>query len=165
MKRWFVAATRPHQEAKAAEHLERQSFEVWVPRMWRTRRHARRFDTVLSPLFPGYVFVKFDPKVEPWRCINGTFGVRYLISGDRGPSALPDTFVDQLKSRSEDGGLVEPKTELQPGAQTRIVSGPFVDCIGTIVGYDSAARVRLLLSVLGGAKEAVLPSAAIAPVV
>lgn len=163
MRRWFVACTRPHQEAKAADHLRRQSYGVWLPRLRRTRRHARRFDTVLTPVFPGYLFVSFDPAVEPWRRINGTCGVRHLVCGEAGPAPLPDAFVSSLRARSDGDVLCDPSAMLQPGAPVRVISGPFVDCIGTLVRTDGAGRVRLLLSLLGGDIDTVLPSAAVAP--
>ena len=30
--RWYVVQTRPHAEAKAAAHLERQGFGIYLPR-------------------------------------------------------------------------------------------------------------------------------------
>lgn len=164
MRRWFVASIRPHQEAKAAAHLHRQSFGVWLPRLKRTRRHARRFDTVLTPVFPGYLFVSFDPAAEPWRRINGTFGVRHLVCGAAGPTPLPEAFVSSLRDRSEGDILCEPAGALEAGAEIRVISGPFVDCIGTLVRSDGASRVRVLLSLLGGDIDTVLPSAAVAAV-
>lgn len=163
MRRWFVASTKPHQEAKAAEHLRRQSYGVWLPRLRRTRRHARRFDTVLAPMFPGYLFVSFDPAAEPWRRINGTLGVRHLVCGNNGPTPLPEGFVTSLKDRTEDDILCGQSAILQPGDKVRVISGPFVDCIGTLIEADGATRVKLLLSLLGGDVDAQLPAAAIAP--
>lgn len=163
MKRWFVACTRPHQEATAAEHLRRQSYGVWLPRLRRTRRHARRFDTVLTPMFPGYLFISFDPAAEPWRRINGTFGVRHLVCGNGGPMPLPDDFVASLRDRSDGDVLCDQTAALAPGAPVRVIAGPFVDCIGTLVRTDGASRVRLLLRLLGGDIDTVLPTAAVAP--
>lgn len=163
MKRWFVACTKPHREASAAEQLRRQSYGVWLPRLQRTRRHARRFDTILTPMFPGYLFVSFDPAVEPWRRINGTFGIRHLVCGNAGPTPLPDDFVASLRSRSLGDVLSDQTQILQPGASVRVISGPFVDCVGTLIRADGATRVRLLLSLLGSDIDTVLPSAAVAP--
>lgn len=163
MIRWYVVATRPSQEERATENLRRQGFDVWFPRVQRTRRRARRFDTVLCPLFPGYLFVRLDLGGDHWRPISSTFGVRRLICGDSGPCALPEGFVAELMSQCEGGILWDHVRRLEAGSKVRVVTGPFVDCIGTLICADSATRVRLLLSVLGGAVETVLPSAAVAP--
>jgi transcriptional antiterminator RfaH len=52
MQRWYVVHTQSYQEARAELNLRRQGFEVWLPLSRRRRRHARRIDTVLAPLFP-----------------------------------------------------------------------------------------------------------------
>ena len=53
MNRWYVVHTRPHQEGRAEANLVRQGFRVWLPVMERSRRHARRIETVRGALFPG----------------------------------------------------------------------------------------------------------------
>ena len=56
-------------------NLKRQGFEAFCPRFRKTRRHARRIDQVLAPVFPGYIFVHFDRERNQWRAVNGTHGV------------------------------------------------------------------------------------------
>ena len=46
--RWYVVHTRPHQERRAEANLVRQGFRTWLPVMERSRRHARRIDTVCA---------------------------------------------------------------------------------------------------------------------
>ena len=67
--RWFVAHTQPNAEAKAAAHLMRQGFGVYVPRYLKRRRHARKIDIVAAPLFPRYLFVAVDLNAQRWRSI------------------------------------------------------------------------------------------------
>ena len=57
---WYVVETLPRAELVAQSHLQRQSFGCFFPQFEKTRRHARRVDRVLAPVFPGYVFVRFD---------------------------------------------------------------------------------------------------------
>ena len=49
---WYAVYTQPHAETKAAWHLNRQGFEIYVPRYLKRRRHARKIETVAVPLFP-----------------------------------------------------------------------------------------------------------------
>ena len=74
--RWYVVHTRPHRERRAEANLLRQGNRAWLPQMERSRRHARRIETVRMPLFPGYLFVSLDMARDAWRAIDGTFGVR-----------------------------------------------------------------------------------------
>ena len=50
--RWFVVYTQPLKETVAKQHLEEQGYDVYLPMFKKTRRHARRIDEVLQPLFP-----------------------------------------------------------------------------------------------------------------
>ena len=47
--------TQPNREDLAVVHLERQGFDVWLPRIERIIRHARQAKSVRRPLFPGYL--------------------------------------------------------------------------------------------------------------
>jgi transcriptional antiterminator RfaH len=66
MKQWYVVNTKAREETKALFNLKRQGFNPYLPQYKKTRRHARRTDTVLAPLFPKYLFVKFDLDMENW---------------------------------------------------------------------------------------------------
>ena len=163
MRRWYVARVRAHQELRALTHLTRQGFGAWLPRLRETRRQARNFETRISALFPGYIFVEFDPSREQWRSVNGTFGVRSLINRGGWPVPLPPGFVEALRARSDRNGVVGiGRTDLAPGDQIRVIAGPFVDCIGTLVSLDAYERVTVLLNVLSGPTKVRVPAVSLA---
>ncbi|MBM3560768.1 MAG: transcriptional activator RfaH [Alphaproteobacteria bacterium] len=147
---WFVVHTQPNTERRAVVNLRRQGFETYLPRFRKRRRHARRVDTVLAPLFPGYLFVRFDPERTRWRSINGTFSVRYLVCfGDR-PAPLDDDFVAALMAREDEHGAIELNTQrLSRGDAVRIVDGAFADHIASFEEMGDRERVFLLLELLG----------------
>lgn len=148
---WYVAETQPRKEALAAMHLGRQSFDYFLPRYRKTRRHARKFDTVLAPLFPGYIFVRFDKEQTNWRSINGTFGVRRLICSESGVlQSMPARVVESLQAQCR-GDLFEGAADsLKLGESVRIIHGPFAELIARVKSLDDRGRVALLLDVLGG---------------
>ncbi len=86
-ERWYVARSLSRQEARAEFHLLLQGFRVFLPWMTKTVRHARKLRTIKSPLFPTYMFVALDPARDPWRSVNGTFGVASLIMAGEAPLA------------------------------------------------------------------------------
>ena len=67
MRLWYVVHTQPQGEARAKANLERQGYEVYLPRCRKWRRHARRADIVAAPLFPRYLFLRLDISCERWR--------------------------------------------------------------------------------------------------
>lgn len=149
MKGWSVVHTRPHQEARAEVNLKRQGFAPWLPVTKRSRRHARRIDTVSEPLFPGYIFVELDKEEQNWSPINGTYGVKYLITDGKEPKFLPEDFAESIRSLPGDEATYH-DFQVRAGDQVKFVSGPFVDSIATVRGMLPNERVKLLLHVLGG---------------
>ena len=148
--RWYVALTRPKSETFAAEHLARQDFEYFLPRMAVTRRRARRFVTSFDPVFPGYIFIRMDLSYDLWRKVNGTRGIRTLIMAGERPLAVSPGVVETLRASTGDGGALVFRKSLRPGAEVRLVSGPFAEALGVVERLGSRDRVSLLLSLVGG---------------
>ncbi|KAB2938998.1 MAG: transcriptional activator RfaH [Hyphomicrobium sp.] len=151
MKDWYVVSTQPYQEARAELNLRRQGYEPWLPKLLRERRHARRVDMTKAPLFPGYLFVALDPRVQKWRAINSTFGVRQILChGDR-PRPVEQGFVEALKETSDDAGVVAlPNADaFALGQPLRLLAGPFANSIGTLLRLADKDRVALLLDLFG----------------
>lgn len=164
MRAWYVVNTLPHQETRADQNLRRQNYTTLLPVTRRTRRHARRLDTVLTPLFPGYLFVELDLDNQSWSSINSTFGVKRLLCGGERPTELQRDFVTALQETiGEDGIASVPAPELEPGQQVRIASGPFADCIAAVLHLSPGERVKLLLNVLGGSVSATMPQRSVVP--
>jgi transcriptional antiterminator RfaH len=158
MKRWYAVNALPCQEMRADENLRRQGFYTWLPQYRRTRKHARRVDNVLAPLFPGYLFVRFDPAVERWRSINGTFGViRLLCNGDT-PLAVPDGLVEEIMQRRDESGLVLlPTRRLAVGNAVKVAFGSFAQLEGLVQEMPGRDRVIVLLNLLGRKVRASVP--------
>lgn len=162
---WYVAETLPRSEFRSQQHLERQDFACFLPRFLKTRRHARRVEQILAPVFPGYIFVRFDPDRDQWRSINGTLGVKYLVGSASGrPQPMPDDTMVALFSRCEGGVMATQLPALEIGQRVRLVAGPLVDQIATIEQFDDRGRVRILLDILGGPQTARVPINCVGPV-
>jgi len=153
-RKWYVAETLARREEIAFQNLTRQHFQVFVPRLSRTIRHAKKTHTVLAPVFPGYVFVCFDPDSHPWRSINSTFGIKRLLgSGQTRPSPMPRSAMEPILSRCEDGVSKAPCFNFHSGQIVRITRGPFADRIGSVESLDEKGRVRVLLDILGSERS------------
>jgi transcriptional antiterminator RfaH len=156
--RWFVAHTQPNAEAKAAGHLNRQGFEVYLPRYLKRRRHARRIETVAAPLFPRYVFVAVDLAAQRWRSIYSTVGVARLVCNGDDPAAVPDAVVGALKSREDMRGFIklDSRPGFRPGEKVRVLDGAFSSCLGLFEGMAERERIAILLDLLGRKVRVVL---------
>jgi transcriptional antiterminator RfaH len=149
--RWYVAQTHPHAEAKAAVHLDRQGFRIYLPRYLKRRRHARRIDTVAAPLFPRYLFVAIDPVTQRWRAIQSTVGITQLVCRGDVPAVVGDEIIADLRARETDDGLVrlDQQPKFKPGDKIRLLDGAFTDCLGLYDGMRDSDRIAVLLDLLG----------------
>lgn len=157
---WFVVQTQPRAEAKAKRHLSNQGFTAYLPVYRRRVRHARRTEMLLRPLFPGYLFVRLDPEQHRWRSINGTIGVRQILSDGDTPRYVSDQIIDEIIAREDEGGAVKLLPPVfSPGQAVRLMAGPFAEVSGLFEEVRDENRIVLLLSLLGRKVRVVAPAA------
>jgi transcriptional antiterminator RfaH len=149
--RWHVVQTQVNSEAKAAQNLQRQGYDVYLPRYLKRRRHARKVDLVARPFFPRYIFVEINIATQRWRPIQSTFGVSRLVCNGDEPAAVPRGVVGALKAREDDKGFVRMNAgpAFAPGDRVRVLAGAFMDCAGLFNGLADQDRVSILLEMLG----------------
>lgn len=135
----------------AAARIEAQGIKTFLPLQERSVRHARQIKTVLRPVFPQYFFVRFDPGRTAWRSINGTIGVNSLIMRAQAPEPVCRGVVETLIASADDQNRLQFVQPIKPGDAVRLVRGPFAEQLGVIDRLDRHGRVRVLLSLLGGA--------------
>jgi transcriptional antiterminator RfaH len=147
---WIVASTHPHKEQLALDNLARQGFYSYCPRIRRRIRHARRLQSMLRPLFPGYVFIRLNPEQEQWRSIASTFGVRNLIRFGERPGTVSDQFVSGLRSTEEGGAVTIPRARdnYEIGEKIRMRDGPFEGLIATVLSATESERIVVLMDLL-----------------
>lgn len=148
--RWFAATTQPQREGVAVDNLRRQGFFTFAPLEKVVRRHARKTITTTAPVFRGYVFVRMDPMRARWRSINGTLGVRSLVTNCDAPLAVKPGVIETLIASTNADGILEFVDPLQPGMTVRLREGPFAEQLGVIERLDGRNRLVLLMSLMGG---------------
>jgi transcription elongation factor/antiterminator RfaH len=148
--RWYAVQCQPNRERAAALHLANQTFEIFLPLRNKTRRHARKIETVRIPFFPGYLFVELDLARHRWRSVNGTFGVARLVMQGELPAPAPRGFVEALQSACAAIDVVEWRADLTVGEAVRVLTGPFAGLVGELDRMIDSDRVRVLLQIMGG---------------
>jgi transcriptional antiterminator RfaH len=147
---WFAVQLRPNMRLIAERHLTRQGFTVFAPTRFETIRRRGRLKTEAKPLFPGYLFVRFDARASDWRVIASTRGVlRIVTEGRSRPSPIPQDFMTALLSRCDGNGLLLAPDELALGDTVQILTGPFAGLVSRIDHLDQQERLHLLIQVLG----------------
>jgi transcriptional antiterminator RfaH len=146
--RWRLVRALTSREVFACEQLERQGFRTFLPKQFKTVRHARKVRVALGAYFPGYLFVEVDLGKDRWRSINGTLGVAHMIGGER-PTPVPRGVVEALMEAADARGVLT-GPPLKAGQKVRIIAGAFADKLAVIERLDDAGRVRVLLEIISG---------------
>lgn len=162
--RWHCVQTWPRHERLVAAELTRRGLTTHLPEF---ARITGQDQVMLVPLFPGYLFVRFDVAADPWRCIARLPGVACLFSVNERPIPLPVGVVERLiEAIGPDGAADRDADPLRPvpvGVMVRIDSGPFAGLLGLVEACDRLTA-RVLLMVLGRHTPVTVPRRAISAV-
>ncbi|ULB12120.1 transcriptional activator RfaH (plasmid) [Cereibacter azotoformans] len=158
---WYLVQTKPNAFRIAERNLLRQDFPVFSPTQNQTKKHGTRFRHTVQQLFPGYLFVRFNPEFPQWRAINATYGVSRLVTFGNIPSPVPHALIAGLRQRCANDGTLLPPEQLSLGDRVRIISGPFADYVATVEQIEPDKRVWILLDILGGQTKTQIQIAAL----
>ena len=160
-KGWFILQFKPNSHHLAVKNLNRQGFETFLPLHETTSRRLSRFINTSKPLFPGYMFIRFDKAESEWHKINSTYGVSRLITFNSHLKSIPTKFVDSLMKRYDLSGKLLPIKKLKEGDQVTILKGPFANFIATVEKYEADQRIWILMDLMGRKTKITTPSDAL----
>ena len=148
-KEWFILQFKSNSHHQAARNLNRQGFETFLPLHDATSRKLSRFINTSKPLFPGYMFIKFDRAESDWHKVNNTYGVSRLLTFNSILKPIPTKFVDSLMKRYDSSGKLIPIEKLKNGDQVTVLKGPFANFIATVEKYEDDQRIWVLMDLMG----------------
>jgi transcriptional antiterminator RfaH len=159
---WYVIRTKPGQEKQVESQLRQCGIETLLPFLEQTRVIRRHRKTILAPLFPGYLFSRFDLK-EHYRTASYARGSIGIVTFGSVPARVDEEMVDSIRSRLTNGVLTIKSKCLLPGQIVRIKSGP-MDGLDAVFLYEMTGRQRavVLLRSLAYQGRLVLPMEQIA---
>ena len=114
-KKWCIAQIKPNSYRSAIQNLERQGFETFVPKMEITKRQENKFVVKNVYVFPGYIFVCFDPHIITWTKINSTYGVSKILTYSNKPAEISSDLILKLINRYEINSNPTQNEKLQKG--------------------------------------------------
>lgn len=152
---WYVVLTKPKQELRAQEHLERQGGVAFVP-MFANERIIRGQRVVRQePLFPGYLFLQVDSDNALLSKVRSTLGVRQILTFAGQLMTIAPSLIADLQQRSTDTEIHTPES-FNAGQSVTLKHGPFQHYQALFKEYDGAERGIILLSLLGQQNELVI---------
>ena len=143
--KWFVVQIKPNSYDLANRNLKRQGFETFIPKMKVTNKINNKFITKEENVFPGYIFVSFNPFLPLWQKINYTYGVSKVLSFNKKPAEISSDLILKIKNRYNLNDNLSTNDKLHPGDLLKIYSGPFVDFFAKVESVDKNNRIWVLL--------------------
>src|SRR6202162_4698174 len=93
---WFALQVRSRRESCVADYLRGQGYEWLLPLYKCRRRWSDRIKEVQTPLFPGYLFCRFDPQDR--LPILKTPGVIQIVGVNRTPVAVDEAEISAVQT-------------------------------------------------------------------
>jgi transcription antitermination factor NusG len=143
---WLALQVRSRYESTVAEHLSGNGYERFLPFYKCRKRWSDRVKEVDAPLFPGYLFCRFDPK-------NGLPilkipGVIQIVGCNGTPLPIDDGEIDAIQRFITSGIPSQPWPFLRVGDRVRIESGPLCGVEGILIEFKGNHRLIVSVTLL-----------------
>jgi transcription antitermination factor NusG len=145
-ERWYALQLRTRWESSTATLLSGKGYQTFLPTYKTLKRVRGKSCEVGSPLFPGYVFCRFDAhKRLP---VLLTPGVISVVGRGRIPIPVEDSEIDAIQKVVSTGVQAEPWPYLEVGQLVRIDDGALCGVEGILIGFKGARRIVVSVSLL-----------------
>lgn len=147
---WYVARTKPRQEAVANDNLKRQGFATYLPKLKVLKRIRRQQVLRMEPMFPQYLFFRPAHEQHSIAPVRSTIGVLNVVRFGHQPALLSAEKLDAISGieARQNESSIEDLSAILPGTRVVVVDGPLAGMEG-LVSAVSAKRVEVLMHLLG----------------
>ena len=144
--RWFAVRVRSQKEKLTALALRNQGYQELLPLYRSKRRWSDRIKEIELPLFPGYVFCRFDPKNR--LPILTTLGVLHVVGIRKTPVPVDDNEIAAVQAIVKSGLPALPWGFRQIGQGVRIIAGPLHGLEGILLECKKGQRLVVSVTLL-----------------
>lgn len=143
---WFAVVVRSTHADLAARSLERLGYEQFLP--WRTvrRQWSDRIKVIQQPLFPGYLFCRFDPQNR--LPVLTSPGVISIVRSGKTLLPVDGQEIETIRSLMNSRTPMDPHPYLKTGNRVRIEGGALDGVEGLLVAVRSECRVVASITIL-----------------
>jgi len=142
--------------------LQSKGYEDFLP-LYRSRRQwSDRTKELEFPLFPGYLFCRFDYSDRLPVLI--TPGVKSVVTCGKIPAPVACEEVESLRRVVASGAAAEPWPYLSVGQKVQVREGPLAGLEGLLLQVKNSYRIVLSVELLRRSVAVELDRASVAPV-
>ncbi len=141
---WFVVHGKTGHERSIGTALATMAFEVFLPARRVKRQWSDRIKQSTTPLFPGYLFCRFD--IHDKLNVLKTPGVISIVGIGKEPVPVTDEEVRNVRIMVDSGVSAYPWPYIRVGRPIAISDGPLRG-LHAIVLEENASTRKLIVSV------------------
>ena len=143
---WFALQVRSRREALVATQLTGQGYDCFLPLYKSERRWSDRVKEINQPLFPGYLFCRFD--LHNRGPLLMTPGVQQIVGIGRTPMPVAESEMESIRQALASGLPSQPWLYLQIGQRVRVNHGSLSNLEGILINFKGSHRIVLSVSLL-----------------
>ena len=143
---WYALRIKSRHERIVASALYGKGYEVFLPLYRDRRRWSDRVKELELPLFPGYLFCRFD--VTKRLPILTTPGIVQVVGLGRTPLPIDETEIAAIQSIVISRLNAQPWPYLKVGQKVRIEQGPLTGLGGILLALKKPHRLVVSVTLL-----------------
>ena len=143
---WYALQVRSRKESYVASQIQGQGFECLLPTYKSIRKWSDRIKELEQPLFPGYLFCRFD--FQNRRPVVTTPGVLQIVGFGRTAIPVSEEEIQALQLAVASGIPKQPWPYLELGQRVRVNYGTLTGLEGILVTLKGNHRVVLSVALL-----------------
>lgn len=143
---WYALRVRSRHEDTVTRHLQARGFESFLPLYRGQHRWCDRFKEIDLPLFPGYVFCRFD--LGNRLPVLTVPGVVHALGVGKIPVPINDHEIDSIQAAVNSRLSRQPWPYLEIGHRVRIEYGPLCGVEGILLSFKGHQRLVLSVTLL-----------------
>ena len=143
---WFAVTVKPQHERAVQEAFQQKGFESFSPSYCAAHRWSDRVKRIQLPLFPGYVFCRFERTARA--SVMRTVGVRSIVSFGAEPVSVPEEEIQRIRLMVSSKAALEPWPFLKIGQRIRVHYGPLAGLEGILAEAQNGCRVVVGIDLL-----------------
>jgi transcription antitermination factor NusG len=144
IKDWYGVRVRPKGEVQASAELSARGFEAFLPTRHVRRQWSDRVKTLEVPVFPGYLFCRFQPG-ERVRVLDAPAVIQILGIGGT-PIPVSEAEIATIRTMVTSHLMITPWPYLRSGQRIRIEHGPLAGIDGIVASAEDR-KPRVVVSV------------------
>lgn len=143
---WFALQTKPRNEKKIERLLTHKGYECCLPMYRQKRRWSDRIIEVELPLFPMYIFCRFNSSAVG-KAI-ATPGVTRIVAFGGQPAEVEVEEIKALQLLGQSELLREPWVYVPNGTLVRVETGPLTGAHGIFCSSEYKRRFVISITLL-----------------